>query len=499
MKHLFRILTSLLAIIMLMPAAVSCANTGDPDQSNENASTSGQSQGNGTTSPEDTLFAPSDIPDDLRFDGQTIKFLYWEDVENPEFFVEDNNGEAVNDAIYTRNERVQDRFGITLEFTGTPGNFSNQTNFINTCINSTQSGTDAHDFFCGYSMTGATLMTQGIAQDLTNYDIIEFDKPWWPSTLIEKATIKDGVYFTSGDISTNYIYMMYGCTFNKEMFTQVHNTGSSVLYDLVYDDQWTLDKLIEYSTGVFMELNGDAKPSRGDRFGFVTIDIHFDSFFTAADLYTVVPDSNGKITLSENFYSQKTVDLLGKVCDFIHTNEDCWITDSDDIFANNQALFTIDRVQITNKMLKDVDFSFGILPIPKYDADQENYRTCMAFPFTTYVLSTASTQPDAAAATLELMAYQSYLNITPALFEESMKLRYADQSDDSFMFDIIRENVVIDLGRLLTTQLDKYSYSIFRDAVLKNEAGSFSSSQNSKGRLFEKKIAQINTAIEKLS
>ena len=71
-----------------------------------------------------------------------------------------------------------------------------------------------------------------------------------------------------------------------------------------------------------------------------------------------------------------------------------------------------------------------------------------------YMISAAAPDSEAAAATIELLAYQSYTNVTPAIFEESMKLRYADQSDDAFMFDIIRENVVIDIGRLLTTQLD---------------------------------------------
>jgi hypothetical protein len=39
------------------------------------------------------------------------------------------------------------------------------------------------------------------------------------------------------------------------------------------------------------------------------------------------------------------------------------------------------------------------------------------------MLSSAAPDSEAAAATLELMAYQSYLNVTPALFEESMKVR----------------------------------------------------------------------------
>ncbi len=499
MKRTIRLLTALLAIVMILPLAMACAETPDSETTTdpaENATTTAPA-GNATTAPEETIFAPSDIPEDLKFSGSTIKFLYWSDVERDEFFVEDADGDSVNNAIFNRNERVQEQFDITLEFTGTPGNYSNQKEFVNACINSTQSGADAHDIFAGYSMTGATLMTQGIAQDMTNYEIMEFDKPWWPASLIEKATISDGIYFASGDISTMYLYMMYGCFFNKEMFTDVIGPVSS-LYDLVYDQQWTLDKLIEYSTGVFSEQNGDNTPSEGDRFGFVTTNIHFDALYTAADLCTVTTGTDGTLVLSDDLQSQKTIDLLTKVCAFLHDTGDCWITNSNTIFSNEQALFTIDRVYLASGKLKETSFDFGILPVPKYNAEQADYRTCMAFPFTTYVLSSASPDPNAAAATLELMAYQSHLLIAPALFEESMKVRYSDSGDDSLMYDIIRKNVVIDLGRLLTTQVDNMSYNIFRNAVNDNAVGSWSNSLKVKLKLFERKITSINSAIEKL-
>jgi hypothetical protein len=346
-------------------------------------------------------------------------------------------------------------------------------------------------------MTGATLMTKALAQDLTQYEILEFEKPWWPETLISKATINDAIYFTSGDISTNFLYMMYGAFFNKDMFVDLYE-NTSTLYDLVHDQKWTLDKLIEYSTGVFNDNDGDSAASESDRFGFVTINIHFDSFFTGSDLYTVVPSEDGNLQLSGDLASEKCADLVAKVCSWLHDSGDCWIKNSETIFSQNRSLFTIDRVRLASRALKDVDFSFGILPIPKYSEDQDDYKTCMAFPFTTYVLSVASNSPEAAAATIELMAYQSYLLITPALFEESMKLRYADAGEDSLMYDIVRRNVIIDLGRLLTTQVSNYSYSIFRTAVNDNAAGNWSKSQTAGCKMFDKAIGNVNKAIEKL-
>ena len=66
------------------------------------------------------------------------------------------------------------------------------------------------------------------------------------------------------------------------------------------------------------------------------------------------------------------------------------------------------------------------------------------------------------------------------------------------MYDIIRRTVVIDLGRLLTTQVNNYSYNIFRGAVNNNAAGSWDSSKKANGRLFEKKIDQVNKSLDQL-
>ncbi|MBQ8258541.1 MAG: extracellular solute-binding protein [Clostridia bacterium] len=498
MKRNIRIVIAMLILAMMLPTVLACAQTETPDTTTAPAATEAPSGDEATTVPEDTLFAPSEIPDDLRFDGTTVNFLYWDDVPNVEFFVEDQTGESVNDAIYKRNAKIQEQFGVTLDFVGTPGNYNKQGDFVNACVNSTQSGADAYDLFSGYTMTGATLMTLGVTQDLTDYDIMEFDTPWWPKSLISKATINGGIYFASGDISTNFIHMMYLTIFNKDMLMDIHHMGADELYDLAYDGKWTLDKLIELSDGVFLEQSGDNIAGEGDRFGVVVTSVHFDAFYAGSDLNTVVVNDDGNLELSPDLFSQKTVDLLEKLCNLLHVSGNAYIQKSEPLFAAGQALFLVDRPYIITRSLTDTDFSFGILPIPKYDEDQADYRTCLGFGYSMYMLSTAAPDPEAAAATLELMAYQSYLNVTPALFEESMKTRYADQSDDAFMFDKIRDGVDIDVARLFTIQLDKMSYSIFRNAVNGNTAGSYMSSQKAHVRALDMKIAAINETLKGL-
>ena len=66
------------------------------------------------------------------------------------------------------------------------------------------------------------------------------------------------------------------------------------------------------------------------------------------------------------------------------------------------------------------------------------------------------------------------------------------------MYGKIREGVVIDIGRLFTTQLDKMSYSIFRNAANTNGAGSYTSTRKAYEKTLGKKIDDINDTLKKL-
>ncbi len=499
MKNISRIVTVLLILAMILPMAIACAESGEQNETTAPAETQAQDSIAVETTAEETLYAPGNIPEDMRFDGTVINILHWSDTDEKEFFVEDQKGEAVNDAVFKKNANVQEQFGITLDFVGIKGDNSHQAEYVNACVNSTQSGADAYDIFAGYSMTGASLTVEGVVQNMAEYPILDFNQPWWPKSLISKATINGGVYFASGDISPNFLYMMYVTAFNKDLFTAIHQLEPNALYNLVYEGKWTLDKFIEFTQGVYLDLDYDNAASEADRYGLVMQNVHFDAFYTGSDLYTVTVNGDGDLVMSPDLFSQKTVDMLERVCDLIHTSGESYTLQGRNHFAMGNSLFVVDQAAIASARLTDVDFSYGFLPMPKYDEDQEGYRTCLSFPYTVYTLSTAAPDAEASAATIELLAYESYLHVTPAVFEESMKLRYSDQSDDAYMFDKIREGVVIDIGRLFTVQLDNMSFSIFRNAVRNNAAGSYMSSQRINERSFEKKLEAINKKLGELN
>lgn len=468
-----RVLALLLAVLMCSAVLVSCGNNNDDPVTTTTTQQGEVTEPTGTTteSPYDANgYLKDDLDPSLNYANKTINILYWSDVERHEFEIEQITGDLVDDAIYNRNMTVENRLGVTLNWVGTPGNYGNQAAFVAQCQNDVNSGGE-FNIFAGYSLTAATIALNGLSRDLMQVDNLNFEQPWWPASLIDQATINGKLYFCSGDISTNMLHMMYACVFNKD---QAEEYGMGDLYKLVRDGEWTLDKMIELCEGTYRDLDGNNEKNDADHYGFATTDLHYDALFTGSGLKTIEKGEDGLPAISPSFGSTKTQALLEKMVTFINNGENAFTNSlksgysSANALRDGRAIIALDRIYITSGTLKDVsDFSIGVLPVPKWDAEQKDYVTCMAFPYTIYSISTALSNEDAdmTGAVLECLGSEGYRQVTPALFETSMKLKYASGQDDSDMYDLIRSSIYIDLGRIFTTSFSNVTYSAFRSTL----------------------------------
>ena len=124
--------TSLVLIIAsMMCMTVACSQNGD----GENSSSATTASTVSTVDPDagkydDAGYLKDALPEVANL-GVKIGMLYWSDVENPEFFVEDDgNGGTVELAINRRNARVESRLGVEIDYTGTPGNAKKRGDYI---------------------------------------------------------------------------------------------------------------------------------------------------------------------------------------------------------------------------------------------------------------------------------------------------------------------------------------------------------------------------------
>ena len=158
---------------------------------------------------------------ELDFGDTDVWMLYDTKFSMPEYFVDSESGETVNDAIYQRNMKVEERLKVKLKFKGELGNDKNQEVFVGTAMNDVKSGDNLYSLYGAYSRTIPLLSMQGGLQNLLETEYFDVEKPWWPDALTNECTINGKLFFATGDISTNTLWMM--CAIS---LLRVHSRGT---------------------------------------------------------------------------------------------------------------------------------------------------------------------------------------------------------------------------------------------------------------------------------
>lgn len=493
-KTNLRLLCLVLAALMSVCVLTACV-TGE----GENEQTTPASQNPSDTTPVDTTpsdegneFVSDNVPDELDYANQAITLLYWADVEHEEFSAADQTGEGVNDAIYYRNMAIEDRLGIKMEFVSTNGDSGEWSNWVKYVQTAVQSGANTFDVMAGYSLSMAATATNGLCYNLLDSECqyLDFDMPWWPSRLLTEATINNKLYFASGDISANVLYMMYVCYVNTDLST---NLGLPSVFELVDNNQWTYDKFIEMCKGAYADKDGSGAKTVGDQFGYMSSGIHVDPWFYGSGALIVDKDGEGNLKMSDSFGGERVIKTIEMLNGLFYNTDDALYTDSvkhQNEFNNGNLLFATDRARIAITRLISEDLSFSIVPFPKFDTNQESYVTVMGNPFTLYgiPIDAKSDKLPMLSAYLETYASESYRQVTPALYEITLKVKYVQEENSARMYDIIRENVTFDIGRIFDKTLG--AQTAFKSAIANNQSN-WASVTKSYSKTMPKKLEKI--------
>ncbi len=164
-----------------------------------------------------------------------------------------------------------------------------------------------------------------------------------------------------------------------------------------------------------------------------------------------------------------------------------------DFFTEERSIFIQNSVSNTINRYREVEFEYGILPVPKWDEAQENYITCMSFTYSLYCIPVDidDEKAERAGAVLECLASKSYTTLSPAIFETALKVKYASDPDTAEMYDIVRAGASFDIGRVFNDSLGGKTYSMFRNAVKDNNPNWASTLETNRATL-ESGLEQLN-------
>ncbi|MBO5701975.1 MAG: hypothetical protein J6S71_06015 [Clostridia bacterium] len=497
MKNFVRLIALMLVLITVTGMFAACATTNDPETTTEAPTTNAPGEGGeGQVTEEETLYVPDDLDEKYDF-GETMTVLYWEEWRMTEFFAEES-GDIIEDAIFHRNIKVADRLGIEFEFIAQPGDSTNHTAYVQQAENDWAADNE-YDIYAGYSRTIPLLTIKKMTANLLEQDAFNVNKPWWPEALTTECTIKDQLYFCTGDISTSMLWYMIAFMYNKELYENHINNGGKTPMDMVDADEWTLQNFLALVQDLYIDTNSDGQKDVTDFYGATIYSTDIDSFMIGAGITSLEKDEEGGLRISEKWNSQRCADICETVGNAMNLQGILCNTDRS-TFKTQQSVFHMDRVfNIPGTDSGDgvpLEFTVGVVPVPKFDETQVDYKTNLGNPFTIYALNAQSKSLEAAATTLEAMGSENYRSVTPAVFEVAMKVRYTDDPQVAEMFDILKENVSFDVGKLYYYTMEKTTSQVFSNTCLSGNPAGFLSALKTSTRVINNKLKTLMAAYE---
>ncbi len=392
--------------------------------------------------------AKDNLPDNLNFNGQSVRVIYRTSVANNELIGTDNSGNMLSDAVWQRNRLVEDRLGIKFSFIDAGVTYQATYNSVYASLMA-----DSYDFDYINATGNATIQRylNPYMRDMVGAPHLDFDQPWWWTEAMETLSLQTGVWrWLFGDSMIGCYTQTGAMFFNKALFQDIHGNPDDV-YQLVLDGKWTIDKLTELSTGAYKDVNGDGVKDYDDIHGYVKYGSVSDSdmFYAGFQVRTTSRDEKGRIIIDID--QERATKALEKLIT-LRTAPGVWFDEAakwsaDNIakpFSEGKLLFIAARLRATEQELRDMADPYGILPYPKLDEEQEEYKSMIHQAGTS--LSVPNTVPNEnmefIGATLEATMAESYRSVMPLYLESVLKLKYSQDEMSGKVIDIITTGVI---------------------------------------------------------
>ena len=493
-SNVFTKVTSVVLVMLVLAALfASCATPGDDDSTD---TTTPAADGAVVTTPAEGDVSVETTPAqtepayeyaDVNYGGATFAILNAEDRYNMIYHLmaDTINGDALNDARYEVNAEISDRYGITITETAIPYN-----DLLPYAQNEVLSNTPVHDVFYLTAKQIATLMTAGYMHNLLDIEELNTDAEWWDQTLKEDGILKDKyLYYLGGN------YHLQGfegttCVFiNKKMTADL---GLDMPYDIARDGKWTFDKMYEYADAAD-SLNGDesfAYNANGNSvYGIVTITNMMPAFIMGGDAYYVQKDASGNPGIA--FTSERFTDVCNKIASLTSVAGLYKSKDEVALFMDDRTLMIGAEIKAAANELRDMTSEFGLLPVPKYDENQENYVTNMYWATHLLSIPVTCTDVERAAIVMDTLNYEANERVLPVYYERVCYKGLKDE-DSIDMLKILRETRYLNWG-LAYGWLDSCEPTVHSNLVAGNSNFSalFRSSQKVVQNLIDKTMNSL--------
>ncbi len=449
MKKATRKLSLLTALILVAQTVAACGSSST--QSNETTAGS-----NDTTAPLETTAPPlTDNLPDVKFDGEEINILAAVEQWKGDYFFEEASGDVLSDAVYERNQRVQERFDVKLNYNIHNGYAAGTAAVSAALSGAVMSGDGSIDIYLANSAYVSGPFLGDMFVNLNDREYLDFSKPWWLSEANDQMVINGKLYLAAGTWGLNTLTRSWVVYFDKSVAEEFKLPN---LYEEVKNGSWTIDKMLEYARPVYSDLNGNGEADDADRYGILAT--------KHEAVYALSFGMNRRVTrqvdgLPELIPVNEHMETIYEKLRGMYLDERVYFGGNDSNPANkiipmlneNRGLFAVYLLRIVSEGMRELD-DFGILPLPKFDEDQEKYMSQVSMDVYGIPKGVSAENIERNTILLEALCSDNYLNVIPVYKDIALDRKYTRDTESAEMIDLVLDGVFTDFGLLFHDKLD---------------------------------------------
>ncbi|MBE6559717.1 MAG: hypothetical protein E7662_01225 [Ruminococcaceae bacterium] len=441
-----RKITAVLLVSVMLGSALTACSAPDADDTPETSDKSTESTAPAVTEPEETKI-PSGLPKAMDLEGQV--FTFYGKTEKG-VYAEEENGESVNDAVYARNLALNEKYNFEI-LQISPTNQATPTKDI---LQNVQAGDDSYQVLIDGPRNSLIYYVSGnLLYDMNTLKYQDFDQPWWFHQLNDSLTLMNKLFMSANAFSLTSRQWLYHPIVNIDLMKD-NGLDINNYYQMAYDGTWTLDEFIKLIRVGAADLNGDGVRDNNDRWGHSADD--YSGYCLAVGAGYLIADKDENDIPYITAATEEAINLWDKLVNNIFadtTNYLCIrnIKNVDHIWTESNRMMQNDQLLVQISMLEDgcreYEINYGILPIPKANAEQENYiHTASCFNVPMFAVPISVKNVDDVSFVLEAMAYESYYNVLPVFYEAYLESKLARDVQSVDMLEIIHNTLVMDIG-----------------------------------------------------
>lgn len=493
MKRTHKIVTLLLLVVMLSATVLTACGGGG----GQAATTTTPA---GSTTPGATTTTTSGTTVDTRFTGTSVDYAvddplpgisYGSEGSPVQFFIFTwqsekwntetvTTGDVIDTTLFEHLAFIQDRLNLDIVFASATDNWNNRGNFVSKVEAQISSG-NIPDLICSYGPTAVLLQLKGFTQNLMTITTLNnFSGTWWSKDMIDNAKIGDTLKYITGEASTSLLDQIQCIMMNldkiEETNAMANLQGSTYAdpYEMVSAGAWTWDNFITMTKDIYQDTSKDGAVGEGDTYGFsINNFVDYDSFPLSIGMkaMTASKSLDSPYSIFVQYKSKTMTDFVATIVDFIHTGGNLGIektyagssSANPPAFANGNICFSTGSMQLIRKEIRNKDFTYGVLPYPMLNSDQEGgYNSALSMYCSMFSIPATAANKEMSGAVLELLGWNGFSKVSKVIFEECFKTKYDLTGNDWAIYDILRSNLIYDPARLLGIG---GAFSCFRDVL----------------------------------